>query len=109
MIRSELLTVEDRFMIEKVGLLVVPDFSVPSNDWKPSEETLVIQRPDGITLEALAKFSLSHFNISDPNVPVDRRWRVTICILGRAREDGPIGSKLLVRPELATQLLERKV
>jgi len=109
MVNSELLTVEDRFMIERVGLVVVPDFSVPGNDWKPSEETVAIQRPDGITLEVVAKFSLSHFNIPDPDVPVDLRWRVTICILDRAKEDVPIGSKLLVRQELAAQLLERKV
>jgi len=108
-VNSELLTVEDRFMIERGGLVVAPDFSLPGNDWKPSEETVAIQRPDGINLQAVAKFNLSPFNIPDPDVPVDPRWRVTICILDRAKEDVPVGSKLLVRQELAAQLQERKV
>ena len=108
MLKSELLIVEEIFTVEQVGLLVLPDFSVPGNDWKPSEEDIAIQRPDGVTLEAVAKFNHSHFNIPDPKVPIDRRWRVTICILDRSKEDVPIGSKILVRYELAAQLLESK-
>lgn len=40
---------------------------------------------------------------------MDRRWRVTICILNVAKEDVPISSRLLVRNELANQLLESQV
>jgi hypothetical protein len=107
--QSELLTVEESFMIDQLGLVVIPDFSVPNNDWKPSEEAVTIRRPDGSECQAVAKFNHSHFNIPDPTVPIDRRWRVTICILNVAKEDVPIGSRLLVRKELANQLLESKV
>jgi hypothetical protein len=109
MIHTELLAVEATFTINRVGLVFMPDFPVPENDWKPSEETVTIQRPDGIMLETVARFNLSHFNIPNPAVSVDRRWRVTICILDRGKEDVPIGSKLLVRKELAAQLLETEV
>ena len=107
--QSELLTVEERFMIERLGLVLTPDFSVPRNDWKPSKENVTIQCPDGSELEAVAQFNHSHFNIPDPTVPLDRRWRVTICILNVAKEAVPIGSRLMVRNELAKLLLESQV
>lgn len=104
--QSELLTVEERFAIDQLGLVVIPDFSIPRSDWKPSEETVTIRRPDGSEFEAVAQFNHSHFNIPDPTVSNDRRWRVTVCILNIAKEEVPIGSRLLVRNELANQLLE---
>lgn len=102
----ELLTIEERFSIDQLGLVVIPDFSVPRNNWKPSIENVTIRRPDGSDLAAIAQFNHSHFNIPDPTVSADRRWRVTICILNILKEDVPIGSRLLVRKELAIQLLE---
>lgn len=107
--QSELLTVADSFRIDQLGLVVVPDFSVPCNAWQPSVENVTILRPDGSEFEAVAKFNLSHFNIPDPKVPINQRWRVTLCILNVAKEDIPIGSRLLVRKELANQLLESQV
>ena len=107
--QSELLTVELSFMIDQLGLVVVPDFSVPSHDWRPSQENVTIRRPDGSECEAVAEFNDSHFNIPDPTVPIDRRRRVTICILNVAKEDVPIGSTLFVRNKLAKQLQESKV
>ncbi|UUO04316.1 hypothetical protein M4951_13025 [Blastopirellula sp. J2-11] len=106
--KSELLTVDDVFMIDRLGLIVAPDFSVPNHDWKPSKETVTIQRPDGTEFEAVAQFNHSHFNIPDPSVPLDRRWRVTISILNIAKEEVPIGSKLFVCNELANQLLDNQ-
>lgn len=107
--QSKLLTVEDSFQIDQLGLVVVPDFSVPRNDWTPSQENVTIRRPDGSECEAIARFNHSHFNIPDPTVPIDRRWRVTICILNVGKDDVPIGSTLFVRNELAKQLHESKV
>ncbi len=106
---SELLTVEERFMIDRLGIVVAPDFPIPRSGWNPSEETVTIRRPDGSEVEAIAQFNQSHFNIPDPTVPIDRRWRVTVCILNTAKEDVPIGSRLLVRNELVNQLLDSKV
>jgi len=105
---SELLTVEERFMIDDRRIVVVPDFPVPRSSWKPSEETVTIRRPDGSEFEAIAQFKHTHFNIPDPTVSIDRRWRVTVCILNTAKEDVPIGSKLLVRNELVNQLMDSK-
>ena len=105
---SELLTVDDVFMIDKLGLVVTPDFSVPNNDWKPSNGTVTILRPDGTEFDALAQFNHSHFNIPDPSVSMDRRWRVTICILNIEKHEVPIGSKIYVRNELANQLQDKQ-
>ena len=106
--KSELLTVDDVFMIDQLGLVVAPDFSVPNNDWTPSTETVAILRPDGTEFDAVAQFNHSHFNIPDPPVSIDRRWRVTVCILNVAKEEVPIGSKLFVRNELANQLQDKQ-
>lgn len=107
--QSELLTVDDVFLIDRLGLIVVPDFSVPNNDWKPSKENIRIERPDGSNVNAVAQVNHSHFNIPDPSVPMDRSWRVTICILNVDKADVPIGSRLFVRTALANQLLETQV
>ena len=107
--QSELLTVEERFSIDRLGIVVVPDFSIPRIGWKPSEATVTIRRPDGSEFEAIAQFNHSHFNITDPAVPIDRRWRVTVCIINTAKEDVLIGSRLFVRNELASQLLASQV
>jgi len=106
--QSELMTVDAVFLIDRLGLIVATDFSVPNNDWKPSKENITIERPDGTKVNAVAQFNHSHFNIPDPSVPMDRRWRVTICILNFDKDNVPIGSKLFVRTELANQLLEPK-
>jgi len=102
--KSELLTVDDAFMIDQLGLVVAPDLSVPNNEWEPSNETVTILRPDGTEFDAVAQFNHSHFNIPDPSVSIDRRWRVTICILNVGKDEVPIGSKLFVRKELVSQL-----
>ncbi len=83
---SELLTVEERFVIDRLGIVIAPDFPIPRCSWNPSEETVTIRRPDGSELEAVAQFNYSHFNIPDPTVPIDRLWRVTVCILNTARK-----------------------
>ena len=106
--KSEPLTVDDVFMIDQLGLVVVPDFSVSNNEWRPSNETVTILRPDGTRFDAVAQFNHSHFNIPDPSVSIDRRWRVTICILDFEKDEIPIGSVLFVRSELADQLQDKQ-
>lgn len=88
-------------------LIIHPDFSVPVGGWKELTETVAVQRPDGRKFEAAAQISLSHFNISDPDASMDRRWRVTVLFPGKTSEDIPIGSKILVSQELRNALLSK--
>jgi len=105
---TELLTVEDRFLLGQVPeqiLILLPDFSVPKEGWSACTEPVIISRPDGTTLEAIAEINLSHFRIADPSVPLDRRWRITITLKGRTKEDVPIGSKILISEETRKAIL----
>jgi len=105
----ELLTVEEVFMIANLGLMVAPDFPVPNHSWSPSMENVTIVLPDATQVHAEAQFARSHFNITDPSVSLDRRWRVTVCILNIDKDNVPLGSRLFVRAELANQLRASQV
>ena len=97
--RVELLTVEERFQIESVGLVILPDFSVPSGRWKNFSETVVVVKPDGHHFELTAHFKMSHFNIAAPNATIDDRWRVVVWLPDGKKQEIPIGSKILVSNE----------
>jgi len=108
--RIELLTVEDAFPLSNGRgmsmLIITPDFSVPKAGWKERMEAVTIVKPDGGEIEATATISLSHFNIRDPDVSIDRRWRVTILFANRTKEDVPAGSRIFVSRETGNALLD---
>jgi hypothetical protein len=93
--RVELLTVEDRFQLSGVGLVLVPDFSVPDG-WRNIEETVQLCRPDGTMLEAVAQLNMTHFNIRDPKADLDKRWRIVVRLPAVEKGQVPVGSRLLV-------------
>jgi hypothetical protein len=94
---------------ERSVLIVEPRLSVPPHGWKERTETVAVLRPDGRQFEAAAQISLSHLNISDPDVSIDQRWRVTILFRGMTTEDVPDGSKILVSHEIRDALLPKTV
>src|SRR5436190_6377711 len=109
------ITVERTFCLrsdihpEGCVLIVHPDLSVPPAGWKERRETVAVLRPDGREFEATARISLSHFNIRDPDVSMDRRWRVTISFQGMASGEVPDGRKILVSHEARDALLPQTV
>jgi hypothetical protein len=102
--RVKLMTIEDRFHIRGVGVTIRSDFRVPNGHWAARTEAVIVVKPDGHNFEAIAKFNLSHFNISDPKVSIERRWRVTIMFPDMLSEDVPVGSKILVSHEIKEAL-----
>src|SRR5438309_11358347 len=104
----ELLTVEDCFLIEGRGVVVIPDFSVPDG-WKDRTDTVVVMKPDGHRYDATARFSMSHFRMLDPKAPIDKRWRVVVLLLDRKKEDLPVGSKIIVSQEVRDAILPHNV
>ena len=48
---------------------------------------------------------MSHFNIRDPNVSVDKWWRVVVSLPELKKVDVPIGSKILVYSEVKDAVL----
>ena len=110
--RVELLTIEDTFWISRneVEMLVIsPGLRVPKGGFKSCTDKVIIATPDGNQIEATAHLSMSHFKISDPNASIEKRWKVTLWLTDRTKEEVPIGSKILVSPELKNALLIEKV
>jgi hypothetical protein len=99
-----LLTVVDRFQIEHLGLVLAPDFSVPDGRWCEQTHPVIVEVPDGRRFETHARLGLSHFNIRDPEVSMDRRWRVTVTLPEACKEQIPIGSRVLAEASLVATL-----
>jgi hypothetical protein len=104
----ELLTVEDTFQIGGFGLVLGPNFSVPNGRWAECSGPALVVRPNGERLEVTARFGLSHFNISDPTVSIDRRWRVVVSLPDCTKDQVPIGTKILVSQEVRDAILGTK-
>src|SRR5215813_13254890 len=99
----EPLTVEESLWLSRnaVQMLILhPNFSVPAGGWKDRRESVLVVRPDGQQLEATARFDLTHLNIKSREALMDQRWRVTISIVDKSKEEVPIGSKILVLQEV---------
>ena len=100
--RNELLTVADSFQLSHIGLTLLPDFSVPSG-WQNREERILIVTVSS-EFEVLAQFNMTHFNILNPEVAADRRWRILASLPGVQKAQVPIGSRLFVSQELHSLL-----
>jgi len=99
---TELLTVEQVFQLQGIGLMVVPDFSVPKPGWKNGAHRVRVVKPNGEQLEADANFHVWHFNIRDSSAPLDQRWRVAFPSL--TKDDLPAGSRILGDTTIAATL-----
>ena len=97
-----LLTVADRFQLSS-GLVVVPDFSLPSG-WKARSETVVIVTPDGESRKTAASLLSAHFRIPDPTVSADRRWRLVVSLPTMTKEEVPTGTKIMVPKALKLEI-----
>lgn len=108
----ELLTVEHTFYISKPGvqmLVLSPKFTMPKNwserGWSEREETVTVVRPDGNRLSATAQINVTHLNIRDPDVPIEARWPITVWLTDRSEDEVPIGSKILVDPDIRAAIV----
>lgn len=94
--QAELLVVSDSFQISGQGLMVVPDFPSPASDWRGGSETATVVKPDGSHLTARLNLHIAHFNIRDPNAPLENRWRLVPTFPDLQKDDVPIGSRVLI-------------
>ncbi len=109
--RVELFTIKDTFWLSGNGvqmLILAPDFSVPKGweqrGWNERRESIIIVRPDGQEIEATAQINMTHYNIRDPKAPLDKRWRITISLMDRTKDEVPVGSKILVSQQVRDAL-----
>ncbi|MFN7573028.1 MAG: hypothetical protein ACK5TK_16490 [Betaproteobacteria bacterium] len=103
--RVELLTVEECFLLNGVGLVLAPDFSVPREKWRSRLEQVLVITPEAHQFEAQAELLLTHFNVGDSVAPLDRRWRIVITLPALTKERVPVGSRILVSPKVRNALL----
>lgn len=109
--KVELLTVEHAWLAVPEVLLISPSFPVPWDDnghgWQDRTETVAVVTPDGGQLEATAQINMTHLSIRDPEVPWQARWRVRLWLTDRTEEEVPVGSRILVSPDVREALLHR--
>jgi len=106
------LTVEHAFFISKPGvqmLVLEPRFTLPKDwskrGWAKRREQVTVVRPDGSSLPATAQINVTHVNIRDPNVPIEARWPITVWLTDRTEDEVPVGSKIMVDPEVRAAIL----
>jgi len=102
--QCELLAVTDTFQISGQGLVLLPDFSVPEEGWKPVSVEATIVTPDGERRVASLRLHVANFNIPDPTVPSERRRRILATFCDLNREDVPVGSRVFVDLDTAAAL-----
>lgn len=91
-----LLEVQERFQLtNSVGLVIVPDFDLPSG-WKNIKTIIRLETPNGMSKKCQGNFIMTHFNIADPNISIQKRWRVVLSLPKAKKTDINIGSKIFV-------------
>lgn len=95
----ELLKVSDTFQLSGIGLTLAPAFRVPSG-WKNIQANVLVAKPNGDSVSTTAQFNLTHFRAPDP----DARWRIFVTLPELSKELVPVGSSLLVPPEVVAAL-----
>jgi len=108
----ELLTVEDTFDFVRPGaqmLVLSPTFMMPDSwnlrGWNNRREQVSVARPDGTIISATAQINVTHLNIRDPEAPLKARWPITVWLTDRTKDEVPIGSKIMVNPEVRAAIL----
>jgi hypothetical protein len=102
---TELLTVQERFQHNGIGLTLVPDFPLPPGRWKDFSGEIVVIHPDGREFTAEGHFNMWHFEFRDPKVSLDKRWRIVLTLSEVLKDDVPLGSKIMVSKEIADAVL----
>jgi hypothetical protein len=97
-----LLTVEDHFLIEGRGLVVVPPIDLPPSPLRftPFSDELRIERPDGTEEQFLVTFVIEHFSLRGGG----SKWNITPMIPKGTKATIPIGSRFFIREESVKRL-----
>jgi hypothetical protein len=110
--QHELLTVEHTFFISRPGiqmLVLAPHFKMPKDwskrGWAQRQEQVTVIRPDGSSLPATAQIHVTHLNIVGADVPIEARWPITVWLTDRTEDEVPVGSRIMVVPEVRAAIL----
>lgn len=97
-----LLTVEDHFLLEGRGLVVVPLLELPPENrrFKPFSCEATVRRPDGTEHVLTVKFAVEHFRLIDGG----SKWSITPLLPDATKETVPIGSQLFIDEDVRRKL-----
>lgn len=90
MSQTQLLTVEDHFLIEGRGLIIVPHLDVPPapRRFVPFSDDVRIQRPNRTEQTFVARFLYEHLSLLGGG----SKWNIVLMIPQGTKESIPIGS-----------------
>ena len=106
---QKLIEVIDHFQLTNIGLTVAPDFSIPENGkWNDYHTEVKVITPNGH--ESIHKVHIGswHFNIRDPEVSIDKRWRIILSFPESNKEQIPIGSEIYATKQDYTNITGEK-
>ena len=90
-----LLTVAERFQLEDGGVVLAPDFPLPTgNGWKEYTFFVEVVHESGEISKFRAVASAVHHLVRDPAIS-GGGWRLIIVLPGAKKENIPIGSRVL--------------
>jgi hypothetical protein len=92
---APLLTVEDHFLIEGRGLLVVPAGDLPDLGFRTFSTEARIQRPDRTEITTVVRFELQHLRL----IGGGSKWNIAVVLPEATKESVPIGSRVVVSPD----------
>jgi hypothetical protein len=98
-----LFTVTERFPIEKLGLMLGPDFAVPKTGWEDRSEMVTVALPGGETFTTPGLFTSTHFCAAKG--AKDRGWRIVVILFSCKPEQVPVGSSILAAEEIVKELI----
>jgi hypothetical protein len=100
----QLLEVEDQFDLKDDGIVLAPDFALPSGrGWENYTFLVTVAREGGLSRKLRAVASPVHLLVRDPSV-VRKGWRLTIVLPDATKNDVPTGSRVFCSVETYERL-----
>lgn len=93
---EELLTVDDHFLIEGVGLVVVPHLEVPDKGFSNFDEKALILSPDGQVVSHDVSFRVEHLSMKDGK----SEWNIAVVFPKAKKTDIPVKSVVKVSQDV---------
>lgn len=91
----QLMTVAENFQLEEGGVVLAPDFPLPTgNGWREYTFFVEVVSQSGGRSKFRAVASPVHHLVRDPAI-LGGGWRLTIILPGAKKKDIPIGCKVL--------------
>ena len=100
-LRSELLVVESVFNVAGRLLIIDPDFCVPEQGWKACSVEATIMTPDGKQFDWPLALEISRMRLRIHPYVIRR---VVPCFRNLSKSEIPIGSQVLIQPDVISQL-----